>query len=78
MNGWMKGGGDGSGLRQSMKYEASGFCYVNDIVLAILELLKYVHMCGCMYICMYVFVLVGTSGWTSVHMKGSIVGWLHG
>ncbi len=25
--------------------ESSGFCYVNDIVLAILELLKYVVIC---------------------------------
>lgn len=31
------------GLHHAKKCEASGFCYVNDIVLAILELLKY-HM----------------------------------
>lgn len=30
------------GLHHAKKSEASGFCYVNDIVLAILELLKYV------------------------------------
>jgi acetoin utilization deacetylase AcuC-like enzyme len=30
------------GLHHAKKNEASGFCYVNDIVLAILELLKYV------------------------------------
>jgi acetoin utilization deacetylase AcuC-like enzyme len=29
------------GLHHAKKTEASGFCYVNDIVLAILELLKY-------------------------------------
>jgi len=29
------------GLHHAKKYEASGFCYVNDIVVAILELLKY-------------------------------------
>ncbi len=29
------------GLHHAKKAEASGFCYVNDIVLAILELLKY-------------------------------------
>jgi len=29
------------GLHHAKKEEASGFCYVNDIVLAILELLKY-------------------------------------
>lgn len=29
------------GLHHAKKYEASGFCYVNDIVLAILELLRY-------------------------------------
>jgi histone deacetylase 1/2 len=29
------------GLHQAKKSEASGFCYCNDIVLAILELLKY-------------------------------------
>ncbi|KAL7751607.1 hypothetical protein RI367_003072 [Sorochytrium milnesiophthora] len=31
----------GGGLHHAKKTEASGFCYVNDIVLAILELLKY-------------------------------------
>ena len=31
------------GLHHAHKAEASGFCYVNDIVLAILELLKYHH-----------------------------------
>lgn len=30
------------GLHHAKKSEASGFCYVNDIVLCILELLKYV------------------------------------
>lgn len=30
------------GLHHAKRGEASGFCYVNDIVLAILELLKYV------------------------------------
>ena len=30
------------GLHHAKKSQASGFCYVNDIVLAILELLKYV------------------------------------
>jgi len=29
------------GLHHAKKYEASGFCYVNDIVISILELLKY-------------------------------------
>jgi acetoin utilization deacetylase AcuC-like enzyme len=29
------------GLHHARKDEASGFCYVNDIVLAIIELLKY-------------------------------------
>ena len=32
------------GLHHAKKFEASGFCYVNDIVIAILELLKYVCM----------------------------------
>lgn len=32
------------GLHHAKKSEASGFCYVNDIVLAILELLKCVFM----------------------------------
>ncbi|MES1904614.1 MAG: Histone deacetylase 2 [Paramarteilia canceri] len=31
----------GGGLHHAKKSEASGFCYINDIVLAILELLKY-------------------------------------
>jgi histone deacetylase 1/2 len=31
----------GGGLHHAKKSEASGFCYVNDIVLAIIELLKY-------------------------------------
>jgi len=30
------------GLHHAKRGEASGFCYVNDIVLAILELLKFV------------------------------------
>ena len=30
------------GLHHAKKSEASGFCYVNDIVLSILELLKFV------------------------------------
>lgn len=30
------------GLHHAKKCEASGFCYVNDIVLGILELLRYV------------------------------------
>jgi acetoin utilization deacetylase AcuC-like enzyme len=29
------------GLHHARRDEASGFCYINDIVLAILELLKY-------------------------------------
>lgn len=33
------------GLHHAKKSEASGFCYVNDIVLAILELLKYHQRC---------------------------------
>ena len=28
------------GLHHAKKFEASGFCYVNDIVIGILELLK--------------------------------------
>lgn len=32
------------GLHHAKKAEASGFCYVNDIVLAILELLRYVFV----------------------------------
>jgi len=31
------------GLHHAKKFEASGFCYVNDIVLAILYLLRYLH-----------------------------------
>ncbi len=31
----------GGGLHHAKKSEASGFCYVNDIVLGILELLRY-------------------------------------
>ncbi|KAL6764689.1 hypothetical protein V8C86DRAFT_2468167 [Haematococcus lacustris] len=31
------------GLHHAKKSEASGFCYINDIVIAILELLKYHH-----------------------------------
>ena len=31
----------GGGLHHAKKSEASGFCYVNDINMAILELLKY-------------------------------------
>jgi histone deacetylase 1/2 len=31
------------GMHHAKRAEASGFCYVNDIVLAILELLKHYH-----------------------------------
>lgn len=31
------------GLHHAKRGEASGFCYVNDIVLAILELLRYAN-----------------------------------
>ena len=31
------------GMHHAKKAEASGFCYINDIVLAILELLKVHH-----------------------------------
>lgn len=31
------------GLHHAKKFESSGFCYVNDIVIGILELLKYVY-----------------------------------
>lgn len=34
----------GGGLHHAKKSEASGFCYVNDCVLAILELLKYGYL----------------------------------
>lgn len=33
------------GLHHAKKFEASGFCYINDIVLAILELLRSVTSC---------------------------------
>lgn len=33
----------GGGLHHAKRNEASGFCYVNDIVLGILELLRCVH-----------------------------------
>ena len=36
------------GLHHAKKSEASGFCYVNDIVLAILELLKYACLALCL------------------------------
>lgn len=35
------------GLHHAKKAEASGFCYVNDIVLAILELLRWVPVVSC-------------------------------
>lgn len=34
------------GLHHAKRGEASGFCYINDIVLAILELLKYYIVCS--------------------------------
>jgi hypothetical protein len=34
------------GLHHAKKFEASGFCYVNDIVLAILYLLRYQPLCS--------------------------------
>ena len=46
------------GLHHAKKSEASGFCYVNDIVLAILELLKYVlRFCiPCQYMLLHNYV----------------------
>ena len=35
----------GGGLHHAKKNEASGFCYVNDLVLALLELLKFHARC---------------------------------
>jgi len=35
------------GMHHAKKAEASGFCYVNDIVLCILELLKVSLEAGC-------------------------------
>ena len=32
------------GLHHAKKGEASGFCYINDIVLGILELLRYLSL----------------------------------
>lgn len=32
------------GLHHARRGEASGFCYINDIVLAILELLRYIFL----------------------------------
>lgn len=32
------------GLHHAKRGEASGFCYINDIVLAILQLLRYVNL----------------------------------
>ncbi len=34
------------GMHHAKKAEASGFCYINDIVLAILELLKTYRRCS--------------------------------
>ena len=41
------------GLHHAKKSEASGFCYVNDCVLAILELLKVMYVCNVSYVCTY-------------------------
>lgn len=37
---------DPGGMHHAKKAEASGFCYINDIVLAILELLKEHQRCA--------------------------------
>jgi len=42
------------GLHHAKKSEASGFCYINDIVLGILELLKYAFAA---VVCVLVFCL---------------------
>lgn len=52
------------GLHHAKKSEASGFCYVNDIVLAILELLKYViHVVWCLKIIKNMLVVCGVCLW---------------
>lgn len=44
------------GLHHAKKSEASGFCYVNDIVLAILELLKWVQNLSSAWLIKCVFI----------------------
>ncbi|KAL6011420.1 Histone deacetylase 6 [Asimina triloba] len=55
------------GLHHAKKCEASGFCYVNDIVLGILELLKvhkkHVFVPGwCVFICPEPYALISATG----------------
>lgn len=49
------------GLHHSKAYEASGFCYVNDIVLGILELLRYHERV--LYIDIVLFINIGCPPW---------------
>ena len=46
------------GLHHAKKCEASGFCYVNDIVLAILELLKHYEVIFCFYLVLALYFFV--------------------
>ena len=45
-------------MHHAKKAEASGFCYINDIVLSILELLKTFKRCVCVRMCVCVCVCV--------------------
>ena len=53
------------GLHHAKKSEASGFCYVNDIVLAILELLKYhqVSLFTSWDVCLLLWIFVHCLGY---------------
>lgn len=53
------------GLHHAKKCEASGFCYVNDIVLAILELLKQ-HEVSLLWYILGGFSLVGFLGFLGI------------
>ena len=58
------------GMHHAKKAEASGFCYVNDIVLAILELLRVHQRCETRGICAQHLVLV------TEHVLGPVFCWL--
>lgn len=59
------------GLHHAKKCEASGFCYVNDIVLGILELLKFHRVCNLSFI---PFFHISAKKWTNCIIARACVG----
>lgn len=66
------------GLHHAKKREASGFCYVNDIVLGILELLRYVAVYDVRqwtYLSCNWFIAITLESFTSISIFITVTVW---